>query len=1278
MSFLPQALPQAPPRRRAATWWTSDAARDRQRLVPPWIAVAFGLMVAGGLALLFPFRGLEAELGRAGLRPDALQIAYLETWLAVRPERAQLRYLLAQQLVAAGDFARARLHLRHLAEGADTPLRLRAELLDIDIALRELEAMTLGHPERPAREMALRERFGTLLARDVPTELGLELAQRAVQVGAGGAAIDWFERLLARRPALSANGWEVIARQVLQLGEHDLAARLLMQAREVAPNLAEQRRLFIAALRALQAASRFDEALALAERHLGALAGDTATLEYLTRLALAANRPDIAQRYAILMLKIALLPAAIDAARQAGARVPEDWLTLNARIVPQVIAVQAMLPPAETTTHQRTARLPFDDGLYTLSYDVFVANANLDDALVVARSAVRQVPNNLAWRRRLAQAADWAGQPEVALEQWHAIARLTGTAAAWSEVRRRAVQVRAAELWVEALKALLRFTPIAPGATEELAAAYEEIGDPDGAIALLRPALTERGRSAARRARLERLAVVAERAGDSVTQRAALRALLDEIEARPAYALQLAALEYSLGREEAAFAALQAAEAQAGQDVIAHRDYWRDRAELARATGRRAEALRAYRLLLAAGESGEDLLIGAAGLLEDDDPRESARLYDLAWQRHGRPEHAAQALYLLLRTGDRAAVRGWLARQTPAQLAQLERSARFLMQRATVRLADGQARDAVADARRALALQPTDAGAEALLVWTLIAARDAAALRAQLAASAHGEGDEPLLWGPFAAGWLALQEPRRALRFLRLQAQSGSDPLWMLSYADALDQLGSRDLAWGLRRQAWLKQASLDAAAAGPQERLDLQRRLLPLAVGFAEGDAARARLRALLAADRDAGRSATREAVLGYWLARERSEVAQAWLLGQYAQSLERPAWAELAVALAEDDRARLETLLDTLADWLPLADRIEAADRVGRRALAQSLAFDGMAALPDNDDLHRRFTERAAGDRTGTAAPFTGASVVTLRQRPLDETTWTVDGSTRLSPRLRLGAAWSQTTRRSTDPLQLFEPPRTDTTAQLELGYDLGNEADARFGLQQRDGLARAWGWRAQGEWRALPRLSVTAVAGQGQAATDNAYLRAGAVRDVLGLAANLRLSQREFAALSVEASRFSAQGGGAIGDGRALRIEVGHRLRTEYPDLSVRASLADLNYSPASGVAGNLLPLLPPAARATASNAQLLPASTQQAGLALVFGETARERYTRAWRPFGVLSVTHDRNSGNDYAWTLGAGGSVFGTDALSLFAAGGSGLGVQAAPFHQVGLRYQWLH
>ncbi|MDZ7653761.1 MAG: tetratricopeptide repeat protein [Burkholderiaceae bacterium] len=820
----------------------------------------------------------------------------------------------------------------------------------------------------------------------------------------------------------------------------------------------------------------------------------------------------------------------------------------------------------------------------------------------------------------------------------------------------------------------------APGdaaTSQELARAYEELGEPEKALALLRPVLAEPARTPARRARLELLAALAERTGDIATQRAALQALLGDDEAAPAIALRLAALEYGRGDERAAYAALLVALPRAEGDVKGHLEFWSAYADLARTSGRRDDALRAYRLLIDSGAATDEVLINTAALIEDNDPREAARLYDLAWRRSGRADLAAQALYLLLRAGDAAQVRSWLANQTPAQRTLLERDARFLMQRATIHLADGQVRAAVADARRASALQPNDASIEALLVWTLIAARDAPALRAQLTASTHANGDEPQLWGPFAAGWLALQEPRRAIRFLRLQAGSGGDPLWTLSYADALEQLGQRDLAWSLRRHAWLRHGQASKSAPGPAERLDVQRRIVPLAATLVGGDAARAQLQALLAADPQAGTSATREAALAYWIARERSDIVAAWLLGQYADMRARPAWAELSVALAHDDAARVETLLDTVADWLPAYDRIEAADRVGRTAQAQTFAFDTLAALPDSDELHRRLVDRVAGERSATAPQFAGAGLRDFSQRPIEETTWTADGSVLLSPRVRLGAALAQSTRSSSDTAQLVDPPRHDTTAQLELGYDLGIDRGLRLALSQRDGLAREPGWRLQGDWRAADRLSVAATIGQGQPTTDNAYLRVGAVRDLASLSLTSRFAQREFAALTVEASRFDAQGGGRIGDGQVIRLEAGHYLRTEYPDLSLRLSAADLRYTPAPGVASALLPLLPEAARATATNAQLLPQSTQQVGAALVFGETARERYTRAWRPFGVLGVNNDRLSGTDYAWTLGATGSVLGGDELSLFVAAGSGLGVQVVPFRSYGLRYRWL-
>ena len=51
---------------------------------------------------------------------------------------------------------------------------------------------------------------------------------------------------------------------------------------------------------------------------------------------------------------------------------------------------------------------------------------------------MRQRPDDLAWRERLAKVAEWHGQPRVALDQWLVLARRDGRRDAWEAVLRLA------------------------------------------------------------------------------------------------------------------------------------------------------------------------------------------------------------------------------------------------------------------------------------------------------------------------------------------------------------------------------------------------------------------------------------------------------------------------------------------------------------------------------------------------------------------------------------------------------------------------------------------------------------------------------------------------------------------------------------------------------------------------------------------------------------------------------------------------------------------------
>jgi hypothetical protein len=1304
------------------------------------MAVGLGLFAALGLALVYPYRSLDERIARENLREaaadaasagasglaagvgppdrgtagapgDPLRLTYMQLWLRARPQDELLRLRLARELAGGGDLDGARAELQRLADSPDPELAGRVALLDVEFASRQAFALAPADARRAQLLAELRDHLNGLARQAWPTHIVIELAERAATLGAREAAALWHQQLLDERVPLSAGAWEAAARRMLAQGDGALAARLYLRARSEARGFDERRRLFFAALQTLQAAGLLMEALTIGEAELGDLANDTTTLEFMTRLALAANRPDIAQRFATRLLRLSWWPHLPGALRARLAASLDLWPP--ARIVAVQASNARQEPPRDARTRAdeplpgepapdtvREPHLPFNDRIYQLSYEVYLANGNLKDALAVARSAVRQAPEQLVWRRRLAQVAEWAGQPALALDQWHAIARRTGEAAAWREVARLATGLFDHERLLEVLQRDLR-AAAARGKPEfdtlrRIVDLHERLGEPERAIDLLRR--QDAGwRGDDRRRLLLLLADLAERTGRDDLLRTTLAGIAREFGADPAAAARLAAAELSRDRAQAAFDALRAAVRAARDDDDT---FWQLYAESARLLGRDADAVAAYRRLIATGKAQEPHYAALIAALETTSPAQAADVAEAAFDRFGTVYLALRAMTLRQQAGDARGLRAWLARLRPEQRAALERNAYFLSQRASFRLASHDPRAAAADLRAALRLAPDNVDFRQLLVWALIATRDRAALRDALRESAALARAEPALWAPFGAGWLLLQEPRQALPYLHALisddlARAGKDgdaaalaadgnPLLWLGYADALEQMGDAARAWQLRRAAWVLLRTPQARAALAETRhAELDARLVALAQLFEPADAARQRLFALL---KGAGRppsAAAREAARGYWIGREHGELTRAWLLQRYASAgatldaatsapEHEPPWARLSAALAEHDLDEVDRMLDTVAESLPAADRIEAARRAGRAGEAQTLAFERLAMLPEHDDLHRRLAESAL--RAPAHATF-GAS--TLRQRPLHETGWTAGALVSMSPHWQLGASLQAHERHSTDAAQLVGVPSSDRVATLALRAELPGNGQWRLQAFARDGLASSAGLSLQAERDVAPRLRVGVRAALADTATDSAYLRVGGQRDTLGLTAYGKLSAREFVAAGIETNRYAALGGGALGRGDIARLEAGHWLRFEYPELVLRASVTDLAYSARGGLDARLSALLPPALLAGATNATFLPRSTTQFGIGASCGDSARGGLARAWRPWCAFTLTSDGREGGNYEWTIGATGSVLGADALELGFARGSARAANASPYTQFVMHYRRL-
>lgn len=1244
--------------------------------MPPWLALALGLITAAALALTFRYDGAERRVLRESPHPDALQIAYLNAWLTANPNDHGLRLVLARGLTQRGEFAAARAHLRALESGLarmEPVVADRAVMQFLDTDMAALYSLSPSDPRYAQELAAVRDRLGMIARQPRGQAVEARLIEQAIAVGARETAAALYARALIEGHAHGTSWWQQAAEQMLGLGDVPLAVRLLMRARDTSRTLEGQRRQFIAALQALRGANRMADALVFAETEIGALAGDVATLEYLTRLALAAGRPDLAQRYAQQMLRLSLLPAVIRAWQSGrGPAPPRELVELIERLPPSLRLAQAELPAPE-----REPGLAFDDARYLLSYEVFLANSNLRDAIVVARAAVKAAPRSLPWRQRLAQVADWAGDAPLALEQWHAIALQTGSEEAWQQVEKRAPAVFDHDRFLQAQQRRLQRSPDNLELIHRIAELHEHIGEPERALAFLQ----QQSKGKHRRILLRNIADLAERLGNDPVREQTFIVLTREFGPQTDIAAVLAS--YALARNDRAGALARMREARdAAQPDDA--EYWSAYAELARAHGETAEALAALQVLLAGGKPQLGVLLDAAQLLEEDNPLRAAELTLRAYRQTGTPLHAARVLMLYDRAGSREAALAFVDGLSREQLEVLEGDVGFLQQRLVLRLATDTPRLAVADARLALKLSPGNPTLRGLLLWSLVVLRDAPVLRAELRALTKEVPREPDLWGPVGAAWLALNEPALALPYLSAQARSTRDYLWLLTLADATELSGDVERAWRLRNVAWREIRAQRLPADAPIAEFRQRRaRLATLAPIFEPGDRARARFSALVDKDADRVEPLAREALLAAFISTEQNEVALAWLLAKYRHALARPAWAELSLALATYDQPWLGRLLDDVPDWLPLYDRVEAAQRAGRIALAQNFAFEGLAAQPINDELHLRLK--------GAAVPgssFVGGGLQRFAQKPLAETSFGIDAAEIVVPSLQLFGGVRRIERRNTDSSLLVEALPNETVATIGAQMRLEHEGLLRATVQRGDGLRQRTTLQLDGEQDLGRRLRLSVSAARAAPSTESPTLRIGGSRDALAANVLARVATREYVSMGLEFNRYQSGDGASLGRGRTLRLEAGHDLRLEYPELRLRASVADSRISADGGTNALLAALLPEPARSGATNAAFLPSAGTRLNLWLAAGESARDAYTRAWRPFGTIGISYESTravgslprpqSGSGIDWALGAAGSVAGTDRLLIGVEGGSRRGPGANAFVQVAVRYQWLH
>jgi polysaccharide biosynthesis protein PelB len=160
------------------------------------------------------------------------------------------------------------------------------------------------------------------------------------------------------------------------------------------------------------------------------------------------------------------------------------------------------------------------------------------------------------------------------------------------------------------------------------------------------------------------------------------------------------------------------------------------------------------------------------------------------------------------------------------------------------------------------------------------------------------------------------------------------------------------------------------------------------------------------------------------------------------------------------------------------------------------------------------------------------------------------------------------------------------------------------------------------------------------------------------------------------SLEEDRFYSQARNLIGTGGVQQAEVDYKIRTEYPDYTLRFVAAHGGYND-SGTPDALISRLIPADESPVSAATFMPNSYTQFGAYVGFGNDLAQRYTHAWRPYLDLGIVHDTVQGWGLNADIGIAGSVFGGDHAAIYFEH-EHLAQTGSQLTMIGARYRWLY
>jgi polysaccharide biosynthesis protein PelB len=268
----------------------------RERFSGPFVSL--GIMLAFMLLLyfLFPEKEIMESMAKSA-ESSAVALNYREAMLRARPADINLRMEFAEGLAESGQFPRA-LHVLNECEGS---VGKESRLRYLGVRYRVLKGILFSAAADAGERNRLAGDFSRVVRElaesgAVSREVG-RMAWEAGAMGDNGTAAILLRRYAALNAGRRQGGDPLPPLAEGSPDHYREEARLCFVSMKKAKGLSERRALFMRGVQVLRSGNLAGEALAAGEANIDGVGPDRQVLLFMTRIALAAGKPAIAERY---------------------------------------------------------------------------------------------------------------------------------------------------------------------------------------------------------------------------------------------------------------------------------------------------------------------------------------------------------------------------------------------------------------------------------------------------------------------------------------------------------------------------------------------------------------------------------------------------------------------------------------------------------------------------------------------------------------------------------------------------------------------------------------------------------------------------------------------------------------------------------------------------------------------------------------------------------------------------------------------------------------------